>query len=128
MCIENVDINYSADEVRIAYRLSDGTNYNGKYKLKTRTGADNDYIIRLLADIATQALNSDDDIQELDSNILKACEGHYIEAEIINREYNGRVYDLFKTECIYPASGFNDSTTTNNTAVDSPTAHDNAAA
>ena len=107
MRIENVDINYANGEVKIAYLLADGTNYNGRYSLKKRNGSDNDFIIRLLADIATQALNSAEDITVLTPDILKSCEGHYIEAEIINREYNGRMYDLFKTECIYPASSYN---------------------
>ena len=62
----------------------------------------------------------------LTPDILKSCEGHYIEAEIINREYNGRMYDLFKNECIYPASGYPESTGTE--AAQPLAAHNNAAA
>ena len=126
MRIENVDIIYANGEVKIAYLLADGTNYNGRYSLKKRNGSDNDFIIRLLADIATQALNSAEDITMLTPDILKSCEGHYIEAEIINREYNGRMYDLFKNECIYPASGYPESTGTE--AAQPLAAHNNAAA
>lgn len=106
MQIDDVIYDQTKHKVDIRYLLADGTFYNGSYNLLNRNGQENDFIIHLLADIETQALNSVYPIEDVNPTILNSCVGKFIDVYVINREYNGRMYDLFEVGEIYPATGF----------------------
>lgn len=106
MQIDDVIYDPNRQKYTIKYLLADGTFYSSTYKLLKNDGERNDFVINLLADIETQALNSVDPIKDVNPTILNSCVGRFIDVYVIHNESGGRRYASFMPEEIYPATGF----------------------